>query len=247
MNIEILGNLGLYPKRGQPTSGYLIESGNCAILLEMGSGVFAELSARIPPERVSAYVLSHLHFDHSADLGVMGYYFESLVRGGFSAKIPLFAPDVADNGALAFLRGLGCFEIIAAQPSHDYRVGGLTLRFFPADHPVATNGCTFTDSDDCTFGFSGDSRLCDGVERIAERSDLFLCDAAFTEREFAPQKPHMCIRQAVELSQRYNVATLLTHFNPKADMSEVAREANAEGTRCIVSEVGKKYTATKKY
>ena len=68
MKLHLLGVDGPFPCSGGATSGYLLESGDTLIQLDLGSGVLARLTARTAPESLTAVVLSHWHFDHCADL-----------------------------------------------------------------------------------------------------------------------------------------------------------------------------------
>lgn len=80
MNVTVLGKYGPYPKAGGAASGYLLSAGGNRILLDCGSGVFSRLISLCPPEELSAVLLTHLHADHSSDLGVMNYYLQRLGR-----------------------------------------------------------------------------------------------------------------------------------------------------------------------
>ena len=54
-------------------SGYLIEDGDTALLLDCGNGVFSKLRRFIDYVDVDAVVLSHLHADHFLDLVPFSY------------------------------------------------------------------------------------------------------------------------------------------------------------------------------
>ena len=82
MKFKVLGKYGPFPPAGGATSGYLLLGKNAKIAFEMGSGVFARLASACAPENLGALVISHLHYDHISDLGVLNYYVESLSRKG---------------------------------------------------------------------------------------------------------------------------------------------------------------------
>ena len=72
MQITVLGCRAGMPADGQPSSGYLLETGLTRILLDCGPGVATALSAMIDPETLDAVVVSHLHLDHLHDLLPLG-------------------------------------------------------------------------------------------------------------------------------------------------------------------------------
>ena len=82
MKLTVLGKYGPYAPIGGCTSGYYIEGNGFSVAFEMGAGVFSRLQSVCRPEKLSALIISHLHFDHISDLGVMNYYLEALARRG---------------------------------------------------------------------------------------------------------------------------------------------------------------------
>src|SRR4029077_6322872 len=70
--------LGCAPASGNPgeaCSGYLVSAGGSRILLDCGPGVLSSLLAR-DAAPLDAIVLSHLHYDHVADLIPLGFAHE---------------------------------------------------------------------------------------------------------------------------------------------------------------------------
>ena len=101
MNVTVLGKYGPYPKAGGAASGYLLSAGGNRILLDCGSGVFSRLISLCPPEELSAVHLTHLHADHSSDLGVMNYYLQRLGR-----ELDVFLPvDAVRFSAIEGMKG----------------------------------------------------------------------------------------------------------------------------------------------
>ncbi|MDQ3608154.1 MAG: MBL fold metallo-hydrolase, partial [Actinomycetota bacterium] len=73
MRVTVLGKSPSWPDTGGACSGYLVEEGATALLLDCGNGVFAKLRERLPYARVDAVVISHLHGDHFLDLVPFSY------------------------------------------------------------------------------------------------------------------------------------------------------------------------------
>src|ERR687894_167319 len=73
MRLTVLGKSPSWQDAGGACSGYLIEEGDTAVLVDCGNGVFAKLRERIDYVDVDAVVLSHLHADHFLDLVPYAY------------------------------------------------------------------------------------------------------------------------------------------------------------------------------
>ena len=70
--LHVLGCAPAGGNPGEPCSGYLVTAGGSRILLDCGPGVVSSLLAR-DAAPLDAIVLSHLHFDHVADLIPLGF------------------------------------------------------------------------------------------------------------------------------------------------------------------------------
>lgn len=57
------------------TSAYHIHTEQGSILIDCGSGVMSKLSTVMNLYQLDAVLLSHLHFDHIADVGIIQYGF----------------------------------------------------------------------------------------------------------------------------------------------------------------------------
>ncbi len=68
MRLRVLGKSPSWQDAGGACSGYLLEDGECAVLIDCGNGVFSKLRSYRDYTRVNAIVISHLHADHFLDL-----------------------------------------------------------------------------------------------------------------------------------------------------------------------------------
>ncbi len=76
MKLTVLGYLGGYPDAGHATSTYLIESGDYHLLMDLGSGGLLALEKVFDPLQLDAVLLTHYHHDHTADVGVLQYFYQ---------------------------------------------------------------------------------------------------------------------------------------------------------------------------
>ena len=73
MRVTVLGKSPSWQDAGGACSGYLIEEGDIAVLMDCGNGVFSKLRNYRDYVDVDAVVISHLHADHFLDLVPFSY------------------------------------------------------------------------------------------------------------------------------------------------------------------------------
>ncbi len=229
MFLTVLGNNGPYPDKGGATSGYLLEINNQKLLLDCGSGVFANLIKLISPSELSAILITHLHFDHVSDLGVLAYYLN--VAG---KKIKLYLPDKSEF--IEQIVKLNAFEV-EFYSQGQINLNEISVSATQVKHPVKSFALTF--KTDKTFTYTGDTNFCPQVENLFKMSDTILCDACFLQNSWAENKPHMSVKGICELGQKYSVKTILTHLNPQTDKQKYIDEAFGD---YFIAQIGDKIT-----
>src|ERR687894_109627 len=73
MRVTVLGKSPSWEDAGGACSGYLIEHGDTALLLDCGNGVFSKLRLHRDYVDVDAVLISHMHADHFLDLVPYAY------------------------------------------------------------------------------------------------------------------------------------------------------------------------------
>src|SRR5918911_2862255 len=73
MRLTVLGKSPSWQDADGACSGYLLEDGDTAVLLDCGNGVFSKLRKFRDYTSVQGVVLSHLHADHFLDLVPYSY------------------------------------------------------------------------------------------------------------------------------------------------------------------------------
>ena len=121
MKLHILGVSGPFPESGGATSGYLVEAGDTLLQLDLGSGILARLTAKMPPESLSALFLSHWHFDHTADLTVLLYRLEALGK-----TLRVYAPVDESSAIRKIVASASCFDLTDVAPGDTVTVGTCT-------------------------------------------------------------------------------------------------------------------------
>ena len=88
MRVTVLGGSAAGPSAGAGCSGYLIQDGDSAIVIDLGPGTLIELKKHVDPRRLDGIVLSHVHLDHTLDIGALRY---SLKYSPSPAQAPVAA------------------------------------------------------------------------------------------------------------------------------------------------------------
>lgn len=180
MNVTVLGKYGPYPKAGGAASGYLLSAGGNRILLDCGSGVFSRLISLCPPEELSAVLLTHLHADHSSDLGVMNYYLQRLGR-----ELDVFLP--VDAVRFSAIEGMKGFRFHPVREGDRIAVGGAEIAFYGMRHPVPALGIRVS-AEGRVFAYTGDTNDFEGLSLFWKGADTVLADAAFLEKDWSGGK-----------------------------------------------------------
>ena len=69
MRLTVLGCNGPYPAPEGACSGYLVEAEGAALQLDLGSGVLARLTGRMPPEELTALLRELVTLEERTDKG----------------------------------------------------------------------------------------------------------------------------------------------------------------------------------
>ena len=174
MRLHVLGNAGDYLAPLSGGSGYLVDGGGAAVLLDAGGGVRDALS-RFDLERLDAVVVSHFHHDHVLDLVTLGAMMDArttlVLPPGERKRLEALATAFAFEGR---------FEpdgpVVEAKPGEALRVGGLRLSFAPTQHS-APAFATRVEEGDATLVYASDGAPCAPLHGLARGADLLLMHA----------------------------------------------------------------------
>ncbi|MBQ8554721.1 MAG: MBL fold metallo-hydrolase [Clostridia bacterium] len=240
MKLTILGMNGPFPAPGGATSGYLVKAGSTALMLDMGSGTLQRLTGCMPPEELTALVLSHWHYDHCSDVLPLIYRMESHVASG-GAPLHVYAP--VEEGSLVRQAVKTCQAMILhdVQPGDTLALGEVTVAAFAGRHPVPALMYRL-ESDGRTLCYTGDTNTVEGLADFASGADLLLADGLFTDALWAAGKPHLSASLAAKLAAEAGAGKLvITHLNPAIDPETLLREARAIRTDSLLARIGDRY------
>ncbi|WP_018639715.1 MBL fold metallo-hydrolase [Parafrankia elaeagni] len=229
MKLTILGCSGTYPGPTSACSSYLIEDEGFRLVLDAGNGSVGELQHHCDIRDVDAVLLSHLHGDHCLDL-VATSYARRYHPEGMPPKLPVYGPiNTQERLCGAFerwpedsLADIYDFRTIGPGRLH---VGPFRIDLARVAHPIEAYGVRVT-AGGRTLTYSGDTGVCDRLVRLAQGSDLFLCEASFLDGEDNPPDLHLTGKDAGEHATRADVGRLvLTHLVPWGNVERTHGEA----------------------
>ena len=142
------------------------------------------------PLSIDAVFFSHLHADHCLDL--CGYYvLRKYHPDGPQPRIPVWGP--ADTAA-RMARAYDLPEDPGMNEEFDFRaypdggaveIGPFRVEPVAVEHPVPAYSLR-VHADGALLVYTGDSGVCEGVERAAHGADLLLAEAAFCDGDENP-------------------------------------------------------------
>jgi ribonuclease BN (tRNA processing enzyme) len=223
MKLTVVGCSGSFPSADSACSSYLVEADGFRLLLDMGNGALGELQRHCGLYDLDAVLLSHLHADHCIDM--CGYFVARYYRheGGMAAPIPVYGPegteerlasaygDVPDDKCMSEV-----FDFRTLR-EEDFRLGPLTVRARAMSHPVEAYGFR-VEHEGSSITYSGDTGPSEALVTLATGTDLFLCEASFTDGKESIPALHLNGREAGEHATRAGAGRLvLTHIPPWTD------------------------------
>lgn len=227
MKVTVLGSGTVDPRPERASSGFLLEAGGRAAVIDLGAGTLrSALLAGVDMAHLDTLLLTHHHPDHTSDLVPFLFARKYAPEGWQEAPaLTLHGPP----GTAEFLEKIfaawpsirppeGRLEIreIAAGCSPLTLWEGLTVSAFEAVHGDMTALCYRFESENKVVAFSGDTALCPGVVEAARGADLFLCECSCYPRGVEPvacRQVHLSWEDVAEVCQQATPARLvLTHL-----------------------------------
>ena len=138
MRLTVLGCNGPYPAPEGACSGYLVEAEGAALQLDLGSGVLARLTGRMPPEELTALLFSHWHGDHCSDLLPLIYRLGSVAQrlGGAYRPLPGYGPEDPTSPVWQEASRCPLLALHALRPGDTLSLGPVAVEVLEARHPV---------------------------------------------------------------------------------------------------------------
>lgn len=258
MRITVLGKSPSWQDVGGACSGYLIQEGDTALLLDCGNGVFGKLRGVCDYVDIDAVLVSHLHADHFLDLVPYAY---ALTYAPRQQPVPVDrwpgtdrparpALHVPGGGRDALRRIVGAwgsedliekaFALSEYHVADTLEIGPLRLRFHHVPHFVHTHAVEIRSVDGPgRFTFGADSAPSEELVAFAQGTDLLIIEATLPRPERDGPRGHLTAAEAGEHGRRAGAARLvLTHISDELDQdaAQVAAEATFGGPVEVAAE-----------
>ncbi|MBN6188677.1 MBL fold metallo-hydrolase [Aneurinibacillus sp. BA2021] len=230
MKLTVLGYQSPAPGPGGATPGYLLETNQGKLLIDCGSGVYAQLMKHIRIEELDAVILSHYHHDHVCDIPILQYgVMMAEIFGKRSGTLPVYGPREPQEWgkrmnyqAYTRLHPYGEKDVI--------RTAGVDITFLRTQHPLLCYAMKITDGSK-TIVYGADTGPETKWHGFADHCDLFICEGTFTN-EYVPagSRGHLSAQEAAQTGARIGAKRLLiTHLSPDIDRTLYEQEAAAGG------------------
>ena len=245
MRLTVLGKSPSWQDAGGACSGYLIEDGDTAVVLDCGNGVFSKMRHYRDYTKVDGVVISHLHADHFLDLVPFSY---ALTYAPRQQPVPVDRWPGTDCPACprlvtprgsrdTYRRVVGAwgnddlienaFKLEEYQPSDAPEIGSLRFSFQTVPHVTETFAIGVQSTNGSgRFVFGADSRPTDELVEFARGCDLLLVEATLPRPERTGQRGHLTPREAGEHARKAGVKrVVLTHISDELDELWARNEA----------------------
>ncbi len=245
MRLTVLGKSPAWQDVDGACSGYLLQEGDTAVLLDCGNGVFGKLRKFVDYVDVDAVLVSHMHADHFIDLVPYSY---ALIHAPRQQPVPVPPWPGTDSPArprLALPPGgretlrqvVGAwgnedlveqaFEVEEYAVDSVVEVGTLRFSFAVMPHFVDAHAVSVTSSNGVgRLAFSADSRPADELVEFARGAELFLVEATLPRPERSGVRGHLTAEEAGEHGRDAGVGrVVLTHISDELDQAEAAQRA----------------------
>jgi len=238
MRLTVLGKSPSWQDVGGACSGYLVEDGDTAVVIDCGNGVFGKLRQHIDYVDVDAVVLSHLHADHFLDLVPYSYALTYAPRQQPVAVPPFWKGTdnparprlIAPSGAReVFRRVVGswgnddlienAFELEEYEESERPEVGSLRFEFRSVPHFTETFAiCVGSQNRDGRLGYGADSRPSEELCNFVKGCELLLIEATLPRPERTGVRGHLTPEEAGEHAKAAGVErVVITHISDELD------------------------------
>jgi ribonuclease BN (tRNA processing enzyme) len=223
MRLTVLGSGTGFPSSIRGGPGYLVESGGCSVIMDLGMGTLSKLHGLgTILENLGPVLVSHLHPDHVAELVSLLF---ALNNPSVLRKQPLVLV-----GCLGLKRLLDDLQkvhgdwIIPKSYSLEVRelehgelqYGDLIISAIPVEHTAQSVGFRLTGGQGKVLSYSGDTDFCSGLIELVRDADLAVMECSFPDELKCPG--HLTPSEAGQAASRGGAKqVVLSHLYPQCE------------------------------
>lgn len=240
--LTVLGGSAAGVGTGQGCSGYLVQTDNTSIVLDLGPNTLLELRKHTDFRTLDGIVISHLHMDHVLDLFPLRFALAyNPIRP--PKPVPLFLPP----GGLAFMekaadlfiteekdRGSyfsAVYDMREYDPAETVTIGDFTITFAPTKHIIPCWSMRVHSADDSgDLFYTGDTGIDGDLGAISSGASVVLAESAGPPdadlKVYAGM--HLLPQQAGQIAAKAGATHLiLTHIWEEHDPESFLEHARA--------------------
>lgn len=232
MKVTVIGMWGGFPKVGEPCSGYLVEHAGEKVLLDCGSGVASQLGRYTDVNTLRHMVISHRHYDHMSDVGVMMFSrLINTITKKSDTELTIYEPYKEVSALHPEPVKHSTFQSYKEDSVLEF--GEMKIQFLEMNHPVKTFAMKVT-SPDKTFVYTADGTLSDELIEFSRGADLLIAECSLYAWADGAGSGHMNITDCIELIQSSGVKeTVLTHLPHYGDVNDLLLAARESGIEAV--------------
>ena len=235
MKIRVLGYYGGYPDKGVGTSSYLLTSGKYHLLIDCGSGDLLSLERYLNPLELNAVILSHYHHDHTADVGVLQYYWQLHPKNRREPELPVYG-NTEDPLNFESLNWMNSTKAMGYSENSVLHLGPLDITFKRTHHPVPAFAMRIVErTTHKVLVFTADSNYFEGLAQFSRNADLLITDTNYYARENrVTPRWHMTSTECGKLANHsHSKHLLLSHLPQYGNLYELVNEANQTAGKAV--------------
>ncbi|SDQ50736.1 MBL fold metallo-hydrolase [Carnobacterium viridans] len=231
MKLTILGFWGGYPTNNSGTSSYLLEAENYHLLIDAGSASLIALENHLNPLQLDAVILSHYHYDHIADLGVLQFTRQLKRMKNNLERAPLL-PIYGHAGDKENFKRLTMdlvSEGIEYEEKEKIFIGPFEIHFMKTLHPVECYAMRINEiKTGKTLVYTADSGYLSDFISFSKDADVLLADTNFFNG-MENHRVHMTASEVGKIANEANVKkVILTHLPQEGDLQLLKAQAISE-------------------
>lgn len=221
MRLTTIGCDSACPLAGSATSAYIVEEGECRLMLDCGSGSLSLMQKVFDFDTVGHIILSHFHPDHVADVGVAIYSrLVSMQLGRGVSPLTVHALEDRD-----FTTPYSRFAPI--DEATRLEIGPFRIRFHRTVHPVPCLAMRL-ETDSGSLVYTADGALDEELVEFCKGADLVIAECSFHPGKGRPAEtghmdPESVSRLAIQALIPRLVLSHLPVYGDRMDILEYVR------------------------
>lgn len=225
MKVTVIGHWGGFPGEGGASSGYLLQHDNFNLLIDCGSAVLSKLQKYISVEDLNGVIISHYHFDHTADIGILQYAELIKTKMGITSKtLPIYG-HIYDEQEFKRLSLESYTKGIPYKESDILKIGPFEVTFCETRHPAKCFAMRIS-CGKYVVVYTSDTGYFPGLPEFANDADLLICECNLYKNQDGSASGHLNSTDAAVVARDAGVKhLLLTHLPHYGNISELLEDA----------------------